>query len=37
MSGNPVHFEIPAQNTARAQKFYGDLFGWDFQYMEGPA
>jgi predicted enzyme related to lactoylglutathione lyase len=37
MSGNPVHFEIPAQNTARAQKFYGDLFGWDFQDMEGPA
>lgn len=36
MSGNPVHFEIPAQDTARAQKFYKDAFGWDFQAMEGP-
>ena len=29
----PVHglvwFEIPADDTARARKFYGKLFGWD--------
>lgn len=23
-----VHFEIPADDTARAQKFYQDVFGW---------
>jgi hypothetical protein len=26
----PIHFEIQAENTARAIKFYGDLFGWEF-------
>jgi uncharacterized protein len=36
MAGNPVHFEIAAQDTARAQKFYKDMFGWDFQAFEGP-
>ena len=24
------YFEIPADDTGRAQKFYGDLFGWKF-------
>lgn len=24
-----VHFEIPADDTARAQKFYTDIFGWN--------
>lgn len=28
-----VHFEIPADDVARARKFYGDLFGWTFQEM----
>ena len=31
-----VHFEIPAQDTARAKTFWGTLFGYEFQTMEGP-
>ncbi len=27
----PVHFEIPAADTARAQQFFGEVFGWNFQ------
>jgi uncharacterized protein len=27
----PTHFEIPADDTERVQKFYGSLFGWQFQ------
>ncbi len=26
----PIHFEIHAENTERAIKFYRDLFGWEF-------
>ena len=26
----PIHFEIQAENTQRAIKFYHDLFGWEF-------
>ena len=26
-----VHFEIPADDVGRAKKFYGELFGWQFQ------
>ena len=26
----PIHFEIQAENTERAIKFYRDLFGWEF-------
>ena len=26
-----VHFEIPADNVERAQKFYKSLFGWEVQ------
>ena len=26
-----VHFEIPADDVDRAQKFYKDLFGWDIE------
>ncbi len=30
-----VHFNIPADDTDRAKKFYSALFGWTFQtYME---
>jgi catechol 2,3-dioxygenase-like lactoylglutathione lyase family enzyme len=36
MAGNPVHFEIAAQDTSRAQKFYKDMFGWEFQSFGGP-
>lgn len=30
-----VHFEIPADDTKRAQKFYSDLFDWKFSRMPG--
>jgi uncharacterized protein len=33
----PVHIEIPAQDTRRAQEFYKGMFGWQFQAMEGPV
>ncbi len=30
-----VHFDIPADDTNRAKKFYSSLFGWKFEsYME---
>jgi hypothetical protein len=32
----PIHFEIPADDPERARKFYGDVFGWQFQKWEGP-
>ena len=35
--GKVVHFEIPADDLARAKKFYGTVFGWtlnDFPEME---
>jgi hypothetical protein len=28
-----VHFEIPADNLARARKFYGTVFGWKMNEM----
>jgi len=31
-----MHFEIPADDPARAAKFYGSVFGWQFQKWEGP-
>ena len=30
MKSKVTHFEIPAVNLERAQKFYGDIFGWTF-------
>ena len=37
MAGRLVHFEIPAQNDERATRFYGDLFGWQWNTQEmGP-
>ena len=32
----PVHFEIPADNVDRAQSFYKNVFGWQFQKWDGP-
>ncbi len=29
--GKVVHFEIQADDCARAQQFYGDIFGWKFE------
>ena len=37
MAGRLVHFEIPAEDTARAQEFYEQLFGWSFQTWDGPV
>ncbi len=31
MAGKLVHFEMPAQDAARATRFYRDLFGWSFR------
>jgi predicted enzyme related to lactoylglutathione lyase len=31
-----VHFEIPADNPERAEKFYSETFGWKFQKWAGP-
>lgn len=36
MKGKIVHIEIPADDTQRALKFWGELAGWKFQnYAEG--
>ncbi len=32
-----VHVDIPADDTARARKFYEALFGWKFQAPPGYA
>lgn len=29
------HFEVTAENSERAQKFYSDVFGWKFIPVEG--
>ena len=31
----PIHFEIPADDPARARQFYTDVFGWRFQSWGG--
>jgi predicted enzyme related to lactoylglutathione lyase len=31
----PNHFEIPVDDPDRAEKFYGEVFGWTFQRYEG--
>jgi predicted enzyme related to lactoylglutathione lyase len=33
MSGEVIHFEIPADDTERAYAFYRDAFGWQIQPM----
>jgi uncharacterized protein len=37
MAGGIVHFEIPAEDIARAKNFWGTLFGYQFQSMDGPT
>jgi predicted enzyme related to lactoylglutathione lyase len=32
----PMHFEIPADDPARAEAFYGAVFGWKFRKWDGP-
>ena len=31
-----VHFDIPSDKPERAQKFYQDVFGWEFAKWDGP-
>jgi len=31
-----IHFEISADEPARALRFYSDVFGWDARKWEGP-
>ena len=35
MSGRVVHFELPADDLARAQAFYGKVFGWTMRSVPG--
>lgn len=37
MSQRPVHFEIQAADIERAKKFYGGVFGWEFQDWPMPG
>ena len=37
MSGQIVHFEIPADDTAQSREFWGGLFGWQFEAFPGPS
>jgi predicted enzyme related to lactoylglutathione lyase len=31
----PTHFELPVDDPDRAEKFYGEVFGWTFQRFDG--
>ena len=31
-----IHFDIPADDPKRAQKFYQEVFGWKFDKWDGP-
>jgi predicted enzyme related to lactoylglutathione lyase len=31
MPGQPAHFEIPADDTAKGREFWGSLFNWQFE------
>jgi len=31
-----IHFEIPADEPARAVRFYENVFGWQFRKWDGP-
>jgi len=31
MPGQPAHFEIPADDTAKGRQFWGSLFDWQFE------
>ena len=37
MTGQIVHFEIPANDTEQAREFWGSLFGWKFESFPGPS
>ena len=33
----PVHFELTAEDTERAARFYREAFGWNLQKWDGPV
>ena len=35
MTGRVVHFEIPCDDSERAQAFYHEAFGWDLTNLPG--
>jgi predicted enzyme related to lactoylglutathione lyase len=35
--GRVIHFEIEADDLARAERFYTELFGWEFFKWDGPV
>ena len=37
MTGQIVHYEIPADDTEQAREFWGSLFGWTFESFPGPS
>ena len=37
MASTIVHFEMPAQDGQRAQRFYENVFGWQFQDAGMPG
>lgn len=37
MAGDLVHFELPAEDTARARDSWASRFGWRFQPWSGPV
>lgn len=36
MAGAVIHFEVPAEDVDRAQRFYSELFGWQFGPSQMP-
>ncbi len=36
MPGQPVHIEIPSDDTAKGREFWGSLFEWQFEAFPGP-
>lgn len=32
-----IHFEVPADDTARARRFYEQVLGWRFHQWDGPV
>lgn len=32
-----IHFEVPADDTARARRFYEQVLGWQFRQWDGPV
>lgn len=33
----PIHFEVPADDAERAQRFYLEALGWQFTRWDGPT